>query len=169
MSDMPPPPNLPPPGPNGAGGEQPPLIGLAQYVKDLSFEVPNAPEIFEGMTEQPRVDFSIDLSARPLRPDGNVFELTLRLRCDAKTGETTAYIAELSYCGIFALNLPEEMIQPVLFIECPALLFPFARRVLADAVRDGGFASVMLPPMDFNALWRSRAAQEGTPAGTMLA
>ena len=145
------------------GGPQGPLVVNLQYVKDLSFEVPGAPEVFTTLREQPRIDIALDVQARPLgpeaNPNGNVFEVSLQIRCDAKVGEITAFIAELVYCGIFTVNVPQESLEPVLLVECPRLIFPFARNVLADATREGGFMPVLLTPIDFVALWQSRRGQ----------
>ncbi|MFC0410255.1 protein-export chaperone SecB [Roseomonas elaeocarpi] len=145
-----------------------PLVVNMQYVKDLSFEVPGAPEVFTQLREQPRIDIGLDVQARPLPPaeggPSNVFEVSLQIRCDAKSGETTAFIAELVYCGIFTVNVPEDTLEPVLLVECPRLLFPFARNVLADATREGGFMPVLLTPIDFVALWQSRRGGMAAPA-----
>ena len=158
-----------PPAMNGNGnGAQPapqgPLMVNLQYVKDLSFEVPGAPEIFTTLREPPRIDIALDVQARPMQQNGNVFEVALQIRCDAKVNETTAFIAELVYCGIFTVSVPEESLEPVLLVECPRLLFPFARNILADITRDGGFPPVLLTPIDFVALWQSRRqGAQGAP------
>jgi preprotein translocase subunit SecB len=168
MSDLPPPANMPP---NGAPNGQPqgPLVVNLQYVKDLSFEVPGAPEIYTTLREQPRIDVALDVQARALQDGGNVFEVTLQIRCDAKTSDgTTAFIAELAYSGLFTVNVGADVLEPVLLVECPRLLFPFARNILSDVTRDGGFMPVALTPIDFVALWQSRRAQGGAPEGSML-
>ncbi|MFT8244038.1 protein-export chaperone SecB [Roseomonas sp. BN140053] len=151
---------------NGAANAAPqgPLVVNLQYVKDLSFEVPGAPDVFTSLREQPRIDIALDVQARPLQEGGNVFEVALQIRCDAKAGETTAFIAELVYCGIFTVNVPPESLEPVLLVECPRLLFPFARNILADATREGGFMPVLLTPIDFVALWQSRRGNAGLDA-----
>ncbi|TPG53506.1 protein-export chaperone SecB [Roseomonas nepalensis] len=172
MSDLPPPANLPPNGANGAPTEQPqgPLVVNLQYVKDLSFEVPGAPEIYTSLREQPRIDVALDVQARALKEGGNVFEVTLQIRADAKTTDgTTAFIVELAYSGIFTINVQPDVLEPVLLVECPRLLFPFARNILSDVTRDGGFMPVALTPIDFVALWQSRRAQGGAEAGAALA
>lgn len=146
-------------------GEQPPmpLVLNIQFTKDLSFEVPGAPEIFATLREQPRVDLALDVQARPIEEGGNVFEVSLMIRADAKVGETQCFIAELTYCGIFTITVPQEHLEPVLLVECPRLLFPFARNILADVTREGGFPPVMLNPIDFVQLWQNRRTQ---PSGT---
>jgi preprotein translocase subunit SecB len=145
------------------GGEMPPLVVNIQYTKDLSFEVLNAPEIFATLREQPRVDMQLDVQARPVQDGQNVYEVALVIRAEAKTTEQSCFIAELTYCGIFTVNVEAQMVEPVLLVECPRLLFPFARNILADVTRDGGFPPVMLNPIDFVQLWQQR---RGQTAGT---
>ena len=158
MSDLPP--------QTDPGAAQPgPLLLNLQYTKDLSFEVPGAPEIFSTLREQPRVDLQLDVQARPLQEGGNVYEVSLQIRADAQAGEQTCFIAELVYCGIFTVNVDPQSLEPVLLVECPRLLFPFARNILADVTRDGGFPPVLLAPIDFVALWQARRNQGG-PVGT---
>jgi preprotein translocase subunit SecB len=134
-----------------------------QYTRDLSFEVPGAPEIFVSLREQPRVDIALDVQARAVQGQSNVYEVSLQVRADAKAGETACFIAELAYCGVFTVNVPQEHLEPVLLVECPRLLFPFARNILADVTRDGGFPPVMLAPIDFVALWQSRRQAAAAP------
>jgi preprotein translocase subunit SecB len=149
---------------NGSSGQEPmPIVLNIQFTKDLSFEVPGAPGIYATLREQPRVDLALDVQARPIQEGENVFEVSLMIRADAKSGETPCFIAELTYCGIFTLNVPQEHLEPVLLVECPRLLFPFARNILADVTREGGFPPVMLNPIDFVQLWQNRRAQ---PVGT---
>lgn len=140
---------------NGAGG--PPRIQMiAQYVKDLSFENPGAP----GTTStQYGIEMGVDLQAR--RTEDQNFEVELKLRIDAKTAEDKqVFILELAYAGLLQIvNVPEEVMQQILLIEAPSLLFPFARRIVADAVRDGGLPPLMLGPIDFAGLFRARVEQ----------
>lgn len=144
--------------------QQPQLQVNAQYIKDLSFEVPGAPAIYGELASQaPEISVRVDLGAEALQK--NVFEVVLQLSVEAKIKDRTAFIAELSYGGVFTLNLPEEHLQPVLLIECPRLLFPFARNIIADATRDGGFPPMMLQPIDFVSLYRSRIEQMGQEQG----
>lgn len=141
------------------GMEVPSLQVLAQYVKDLSFENPGI-----GMAvQQPRIDLNVDLQAR--RGDNGQFEVVLKLRVTAQQDTTTLFLLELAYAGAFLLRgVPEDSIQPVLLIECPRLLFPFARRIVADIVRDGGMPPLMIEPIDFAALYRSKMAEGGIGA-----
>ena len=150
-----------PDAPNGAEPGQPPLMVNHQYVKDLSFEVPGAPEIFSTLRSPPQVQINLDVQARRLQEGSEVFEVTLAVRAEASdTSSGTArvvFIAELAYGGIFTLNgIPTESVEPVLLVECPRLLFPFARNIVADVTREGGFPPVLLQPIDFVALWQSR-------------
>ncbi|MDO9709193.1 protein-export chaperone SecB [Paracraurococcus lichenis] len=145
---------------------QGPLVLNMQYTKDLSFEVPGAPEIFATLREQPRVDLQLDVQARPIQEGQNVYEVSLQIRADAKAQEQTCFIAELVYCGIFTVSVDAEVLEPVLLVECPRLLFPFARNILADVTRDGGFPPVMLTPIDFVALWQSRRGEQQGQVGT---
>ncbi|MBX9701712.1 MAG: protein-export chaperone SecB [Acetobacteraceae bacterium] len=159
MSDQ-----LPPQAPNaGVAPQQIALQLNMQFTKDLSFEVPGAPEIFTTLREQPRVDLQLDVQARKLdAPNGasNIYEIALVVRADAKAQDKTCFIIELTYCGIFTVNVGADVLEPVLLVECPRLLFPFARNILAEVTRDGGFPPVLLQPIDFVALWQSRRANQ---------
>lgn len=133
----------------------PPLVVNAQYIKDLSFEVPGAPAIYGEMAGQnPDIPIHVDINAHPLRD--NAFEVVLHLKVEAKVGEKPVFIAELAYGGVFTLNVPEEHLQAMLLIECPRMLFPFARVIIADMTRDGGFPPLMIQPIDFVQLYRAR-------------
>ncbi|HEB79960.1 MAG TPA: protein-export chaperone SecB [Rhodospirillales bacterium] len=138
------------------GGEaSPPVLINAQYIKDLSFEAPSAPEIFTDMQkQQPDISINIDVRAQPLNE--NIFEVTLHITSECKVGDKIAFIQELVYCGVFTINVPSEHIQAVLLIECPRLLFPFARNIIADSSRDGGFPPLMLSPVDFVDMFKKR-------------
>ncbi|WP_439816383.1 protein-export chaperone SecB [Zavarzinia sp. CC-PAN008] len=149
------------PGQAGNGGQPNPnavQVGiLAQYVRDLSFENPNAPQSL-AMSSAPRIEVAVDVQAR--RAGTDRFEVELKIQATAKNDDRVAFVCELSYAGLFSLrNIPEESVQPFLLIECPRLIFPFARRIVADATRDGGFPPVMLDPIDFATLYRQRMAQ----------
>lgn len=138
---------------------------LAQYVKDLSFENPNAPASLQKLAEaKPSIDVSVNVNARQIGED--VFEVDLKITANAKHDAEAAFIVELLYSGLFgAKNLPQDALQPFLLIECPRLLFPFARRVISDATRDGGFPPLMLEPIDFANLYVQHLEQQkNTPA-----
>lgn len=157
-----------PPAPGANGGADPatgPVVLNLQFTKDLSFEVPGAPQIYLTMREAPQISIALDVQARRLQEGQETYEISLSVRADAKAGTQTAFIAELVYCGIFTLNgVPPEMLEPILLVECPRLLFPFARNILADVTRDGGFPPVLLAPIDFVQLWQQRRGQSsGAP------
>jgi preprotein translocase subunit SecB len=146
-----------------------PLVVNIQYVKDLSFEVPGAPAIYTQLRTQPQVNINLDVQARRLREDQGVFEVSLVIKAEAHDpahqangqagGGAVVFVAELSYAGVFTLTgLPDNAIEPVLLVECPRILFPFARNILSDVTRDGGFPPVLLQPIDFVALWQARRA-----------
>jgi preprotein translocase subunit SecB len=149
------------PGGNGNGealdqAGAPQIQVLAQYVKDLSFENPAAPMSLQG--QKPALEVGVDVQARGLGVDQ--YEVLLRVRADAKSGTQTSFVCELAYAGVFMLKgIPAENMQPLLLIECPRLLFPFARRVVADTTRDGGFPPLLLDPIDFAALYRMQMAR----------
>ncbi len=141
-----------------AQANMPPIAVTAQYVKDLSFESPNVPGIFTSMaTEQPSITVNVDTNATPL--DGGLFEVVLHVQVEAKVKDSTAFLLEVEYAGQFAINIPDEHRSPALLIECPRLLFPFVRNIICDMTRDGGFAPLMLQPIDFVALYQQRVAQ----------
>ncbi len=168
MSDLPFPPADP-----GTAAPQGPLMLNLQYTRDLSFEVPGAPDIFTQLREPPQIDLQLDVQARGFEQQGgpaNMYEVALQIRADARAnlaGQTqTCFIAELVYCGIFTVNVDQASLEPLLLVECPRLLFPFARNILADITRDGGFPPVLLAPIDFVALWQSRRGQAAGSFGT---
>jgi preprotein translocase subunit SecB len=159
------------------GQQVPPLVVNVQYIKDLSFEVPNAPEIYATLRSQPQVQINLDVQARTLQDGQNVYEVVLAVKAEAReapAGNGSAaegrpvFIAEMQYAGVFTLNgVPPEAVEPLLLIECPRLLFPFARSVLADVTREGGFPPVLLQPIDFVGLWQARRAQAGAQAAAV--
>ena len=137
------------------GAGQPRVAVVGQYIKDLSFENPGAPNT---VVQRPGIDLGVDLQAR--RVDTDHFEVELKLRITAKAEEKSIFLLELVYAGLFQIqNIPDEVLQQVLLIEAPHLLFPFARRIVADAVRDGGMPPLMIEPIDFAALYRAKQAE----------
>lgn len=148
------------PGADAGNGQAPQLQFsiLAQYVRDLSFENPGAPGSLQ-LQQQPKIDIGVDVQARRL-PDDR-FEVELRIRASAAgTDAKPVFVAELVYSGLFLIrNAPEDALQPLCLIECPRVLFPFARRIIADVTRDGGFPPLLLEPIDFVALFRQHMAR----------
>jgi len=138
------------------GADTLPQVGIiSQYVKDFSFENPNSPAVYQWQT-QPRMDIQFNIGSQKVGDD--VYEVVLKIEVRAESEERTAFQVELSYAGLFGLrNFPAEQLQPFLLAEAPRLIFPFARRVLADAVRDGGFPPLMLEPIDFAQLYLQQA------------
>lgn len=162
--------NAAPEGPQPNGADTAPQIGLiAQYVKDLSFENPNAPGIFQQQA-QPQIDVQFHISVAPVADD--VHEVSMKIEVRA-TGDadTTIFAVELVYAGLFgARNVDPEQLSPFLYAEAPRLLFPFARRIVADTTRDGNFMPLMLDPIDFGAMYMQQAEQasqlaQNEPAG----
>jgi len=152
--------------PNGADDQ--PQIGLiAQYVKDLSFENPNAPAVYSWQS-QPEIDVQFNIGSEKAADDVHEVALKITVKAVADTG--TAFAVELVFAGLFGIrNIPDEHIQPFLYSEAPRLMFPFARRILADAVRDGGFPPLLLDPIDFAGLYtqqlQAQAAAQTAPIG----
>ena len=147
----------------GATGEaQPPRLSiLTQYVKDMSFENPKAPQGLQAAAQRPQIEIKVDVGARPIG-EGQ-YEVALQLNIEAKAAEATVFLLELAYGGVFVLaNIPDDSLQPLLLIECPRLLFPFARRIVADTTRDGGFPPLMIDPIDFVTLYRRKIQEAQT-------
>jgi preprotein translocase subunit SecB len=153
--------------PNGA--DTMPAVGIiTQYVKDLSVENPSAPDVYQW-PEPPQIDVQFNIGAETVSPE--VHEVTLKLTLTAASQRGTQYIVDLAYCGLVGMrNIPEDQGHAFLYAEAPRLLFPFARAVVANAVRDAGFQPLMVDPVDFNGLYAqqlaSRRAEEaagGTP------
>jgi preprotein translocase subunit SecB len=147
----------------GNGNDGLPQVGiLAQYVKDLSFENPNAPAVYQWQG-QPQMDVQVNIGVQGVGQD--VHEVVLKIEVEAKGDQGTAFRCEILYAGLFALrNIPEEQLQPFLLAEAPRLIFPFARRIISDAVIDGGFPPLLLDPIDFAGLYMQSAAQQQAEA-----
>jgi preprotein translocase subunit SecB len=144
--------------PAGAPDPQPQIAILAQYVKNLSFENPHAPQSITNPTgQQPGINIEVHVDAARMSPTD--FEVTLRLEGKAKSQDMLLFKFELVFAGAFRIqNVPSEALQPITLIECPRLLFPFAREIVVTTVRNGGFAPLLLDPIDFAGLYRQRMA-----------
>ncbi len=132
----------------------------AQYVKDLSFESPNAPFSLTAK-DAPKIDLGVDVQISGLQD--NVYEVSLVIRAEAKAADKNVFLAELTYAGVFTLDVADAERDGILLVYCPNMLFPFARRIIADATRDGGFPPLMLDPVDFTRLYQQhieKAAKE---------
>ncbi len=136
-----------------------PQLGIrSQYVKDLSFENPSAPERPPEAERAPEIQVNVQVEARRL--EETTFEVTLQITANARHEGKPVFLTELSYAGLFTfIGIPQEALEIALLVECPRLLFPFARRIVADVTRDGGFPPLLLAPIDFLALYRDRQAQ----------
>ncbi len=174
MTDVPPAPDgaLPQPETDGALGDAPTGIRiLAQYIRDLSFENPHAPESLRNAQGQPKIELQVEMSARG-RAD-QLFEVDLKLGATARHDGQVSFACELVYGGLFQLNgFQEQEIEAVLLIECPRFLFPFARRIIADLSSEGGFPPLLLEPIDFAGVYqtqRQNAAGQGLDAPTAAA
>jgi preprotein translocase subunit SecB len=142
---------------------QPQLTVLAQYVKDLSFESPGAPQSLQGPGQNPQLKVGVNVNSEPKGEE--IYEVALQLEVHAKSDQGVIYNVELLYGGLFRLRgVPQNLLQPVLFVDCPTILFPFLRRVLADVIRDGGFPPLMLDPIDFGRLYAQNLAQSQATA-----
>jgi preprotein translocase subunit SecB len=143
--------------PQAAAGQQS-ISVISQYVKDLSFESPAAPQSVVNRTTAPAINIGVNIQSRRIQ-DAEV-EVELRMEATAKDGEAVLFAIELVYAGLFRLtNIPQENVTPIVMIECPRLLFPFARQIMADASRNGGFPPLLIDPIDFVHLYRQRLAQ----------
>jgi len=139
----------------------PSLSILAQYTKDLSFENPGAPRSLQARDTAPAININVNVNANPLSDSD--FDVVLTLNAQAMDGEKVVFAAELVYGGVFRITgFPQEHMLPVLFIECPRLLFPFARQIIADVTRNGGFPPLMIDPIDFAQMFSQRIAEEQT-------
>lgn len=144
--------------------EAQPLTINAQYTKDLSFEVPGAPMVFAAMQNaQPDININIEVNARPLQE--GMFEVELAVNAGCDIDGDVGFILEFVYAGLFTVNVPEEHVQAILLIECPRLLFPFARNIIADVTRDGGFPPVMLGQVDFVGMYQRQMEAAGATSG----
>jgi preprotein translocase subunit SecB len=150
---------------NGAEADAaaPSLNALAQYIKDLSFENPNAPRSLAPQDSPPQISISVNVNAKQMSETDFEVELTLEGR--AGEAPNVLFSFELLYAGVFRVqNVPADQVHPVIMIECPRLLFPFARQIVAEAVRNGGFPPLFIDPIDFAGLYRQRLAQGQTGA-----
>lgn len=151
-------------GNSGSGDEQaaqgaaPQLNVLAQYTKDFSFENPNAPRSLQPSQQQPSINLQINVNANTLA--GNDIEVELKIEGKAETSDSLLFAFDLVYAGVFRIqNVPQNDVHPIVMIECPRLLFPFAREIVAAAVRNGGFPPLMIDPIDFVGLYRQKIAE----------
>ncbi len=147
----------------GTAGAAPGMHIIGQFIKDLSFENPNAPRSL-AQGEQPKLDINVNVGAKTMGEDQ--FEVSLTLTAKAERPDLVLFAVELVYAGIFKITgVPKEHLHPFVMIECPRMIFPFARNILADATRNGGFPPLMLDPIDFAQLYRQNMAQQAPAEG----
>lgn len=140
-------------------GAQPKLNVLVQYVKDFSFESPGAPASLRGRDKAPSININVNVNANPM--SDKEFDVNLTFSVRAGVDKDVLFNVELIYGGVFRIEgFPQEHMLPILFIECPRLLFPFARQIIADSTRNGGFPPLMLDPVDFAQMFQQRMAED---------
>ncbi len=150
----------------GANGQQPQMQAqvVGQFIRDLSFENPHVTRMLDGPGDNPNLKIEVNVNAEKLRPE--LFQSAIEFKAHATNAEGTIYILECVYGGLFKLhNVPEQALEPFLLINCPTILFPFLRRLVADITREGGYPPLLLDPIDFAGLYMRRqqelASQQG--------
>ena len=139
-------------------GAAPALNVLTQYIKDLSFEAPGAPGSLRGRDKAPEISIGVNVNANPMGED---YDVHLTINGKATVGDETLFVIELIYGGVFRLqNFKREHVLPILFIECPRMLFPFARQIVSDTTQTGGFPPLRIDPIDFAQMFQRRMAEE---------
>lgn len=158
------------PGPEGAqmSADSPHLRILSQYVKELSFQNPMAAQAARAYDTQPTIDMGVEVKSRPMSDDKSVYEVELRINVQAKRGDETMFLVDLNYAGLFQFqNIIEADVEPLLWVECPRLLFPFSRQILAEITREGGYPPLLINPIDFTPLyWAELRDREAKGGGT---
>lgn len=150
-------------GASNGNGQQPQLSVLTQYVKDLSFESPGAPLSLRPREKAPAININVNVQANPLAE--NDYDVNLTLTAKGEDEGTVLFNVELVYGGVFrVVNFKQEHLLPVLFVECPRLLFPFARQIIAECTRNGGYPPLMIDPVDFAQMFQRRMAEEQAKA-----
>ncbi|MBU2580315.1 MAG: protein-export chaperone SecB [Alphaproteobacteria bacterium] len=140
---------------------------VAQYIKDLSFENPNVEKLMTGPGENPNMKLEVNVNARRMKENEGLYESAIDFKAHATNESGTIYQLEIVYAGIFRVqNIPDEALEPFLLINCPALLFPYLRRLASDLTREGGFPPLLLDPIDFGGLYMRRKQQESGAGST---
>ena len=152
--------------PNDAGPDsEPQAAAIAQYIKDLSVESPNSPQVFQWQT-QPQVDVQFNINVDRIADE--VHEIVLRINVAAKSDQGTHFLVDLSYGGLFGLrNFPDEALGPFMLVDAPTLIFPFARQVIAEAVQNTGFPPLLLEPIDFGRAFVAQVEAAQAEAGAV--
>ncbi len=148
---------------DGSGSQSVQFSVLAQYIKDLSFENPNAPESLRGPGKNPGLQINVKVNANKLEDD--IFESEITLEAKATNEDGIIYMLELVYGGVFRIaGVAQEALHPILYVNCPTLLFPYVRRLVSDLSREGGFPPIMLDPVDFGILYQEKLRASGQTA-----
>lgn len=139
-----------------------PVVIHAQYLKDLSFENPNAPTTFQGQGSNPEMDMNIEIDVNKLEDENNneLYEVALTINASAKRQDQTLFLVELNYAALVSLNVEEKHHHPLLFVEVPHTIFPYARQIIADSTQSGGYIPLLLNPVDFKSMYLKRFAQK---------
>jgi preprotein translocase subunit SecB len=153
-------------GAEAAGQPQPIEVQVVgQFIRDLSFENPSVGKLLDGPGENPNLKIEVNVNAH--RAEGDLFESAIAFKAHASNQAGTIYDLELIYSGLFRIkSIPEPALEPFLLINCPTLIFPFLRRLVADITREGGFPPLLLDPIDFAALFLRRRQGKGTEGST---
>ena len=141
---------------------KPAIMIRSQYIKDMSLEIPLAPEIFKDLTSQPQIH--VDMNMKSEKQDDGSFVVSLITKMDADINDKKLFIVELTYSAQTEINVPEEQTEPVLMIELPRLMFPFVRNIISNALAQAGLPPIMLSPIDFVTLYNAKKAQEAEMA-----
>lgn len=139
---------------NKEQGQMPAITVHNQYVKDLSLEIPHAPQIFKEFSENPQISLNVEVKADPL--EGNLFNVALNFKIEGKIKEKHLFILELVYAAVVGLNVPKEHLEAVLMVEIPRLLFPFARNIISNNLVNAGLPPFMINPIDFAAMYQAK-------------
>lgn len=143
----------------GKQPQQPAITLLSQYIKDLSMEIPHAPQIFKKMQGvQPKIGVEVNIEAGKLEEEG-IFNVLLNVNVNGDVEDEKAFILELSYGAVVALNIPQEHFEPVLMVEIPHMIFPYVRQIVSTTMANAGLPPLMLNPIDFAGMYQARKAQ----------
>jgi len=145
---------------NEASEPQVSLVINSQYIKDLSLEIPHAPQVFKKMSKQPSLKVDVNVETQKIEENGYTVDLNISLNAD--TDDEKLFILELTYSAFVTLSAPQEHLEPILNIEIPRLTFPFARNVIAQCLMESGLPPIMMNPIDFAALYSARLVQKGS-------
>ena len=139
---------------DNATTQNPPIIINNQYIKDLSLEIPHAPEIFRNLKDNPDINIDVNVNAHHMHD--NFFNVSLLFKINGIVAEQPFFILEMEYAGVVSLNIPEEHVEPVLLVEIPRLFFPFARNIITNTLQNAGLPPLMLNPIDFAAMYQHK-------------